>query len=274
MQTFVSATQVVLAISYTLLVVACARSFASGRKGLGIFARPILVGTVALHLLALGVLGVERGACPLGSQAEFLSLTAFTVTLIYLILEIRIGESSTGVFAMTVPFVLQVVAAVSILGTEIPTTQKLGFQASFHSFAAIIGFSAVLLCSVYSLLYLFLYTAIKRGRFGLFFRKMPPLEKLSDLNFITTVLAFLAVTVNVVLGFVGAFQDASSSFAFGESEVVFTLILWVLFGGAIAGRKFFGLGGKRLAYTTLTGLGILVLILVGSWFSAETFHGN
>ncbi len=272
MQTFVSATQVVLAISYTLLVVACARAFASGRKGLGIFARPLLVGTVALHLLALGVLGAERRACPLGSQAEFLSLTAFTVTLIYLILEIRIRESSTGVFAVTVPFVLQVIATVSILGTEIPTTQKLGLQASFHSFAAIIGFSAVLLCSVYSLLYLFLYTAIKRGRFGLFFRKMPPLEKLSDLNFITTVLAFLAVTVNVVLGFVGAFKDPSTV-SFGDSEVILTLILWVLYGGAIAGRKFFGLGGKRLAYTTLTGLVILVLILVGGGLSGGTFHG-
>ena len=97
METAANTTQVILPILYTLLVVAYARIFARGPAGLALLARPLLWGTVFVHLVAIVLRSVLAGSCPLGSRPEFLSLVAFAITSIYLVLELRIGDRSTVV---------------------------------------------------------------------------------------------------------------------------------------------------------------------------------
>lgn len=143
---------------------------------------------------------------------------------------------------------------------------------SLHTFAAIVGFSAVAICGVYGILYLFLYGAIKRGRFGLFYRKMPSLETLGDLNFVATLTAFVALSVAVGLGFWLRFRLPEMGVSLVEPEVLLTSLLWLLYGGCILGKRFFHLGGKRLAYTTALGLFLLLGIFIGAFFKLG-FHG-
>ena len=96
METVFHASLVILCILYTVLVMAYARIFALGFDGIGRFARPLLIGTVALHFASVGLRGVMVGACPLGSQGEFLALVAFSIAVIYALLEMRIGERGKG----------------------------------------------------------------------------------------------------------------------------------------------------------------------------------
>lgn len=277
METAANTTQVILPILYTLLGVAYARIFARGAAGLALLARPLLWGTVLVHLVAIILRSVLAGSCPLGSRPEFLSLVAFAITLIYLILELRIGDRSTGIFAITPAFVLEVIAAISILGTGGIPESDMGWRDSLHTFAAVVGFSAVAVCSVYGILYLSLYGAIKRGRFGLFYRKMPSLEKLSELNLVAAWVAFLALSVTIALGLWGYLSAQGEAFSSrgGEGlvrlEITFTLILWALYGGCLVARIFLSLGNKRLAYTTVLGLFVLVLFFIGEFFKTG-FH--
>lgn len=273
MDTAFHASLVLLTILYTLLMIAYGRIFARSPAGVALVVRPLLVGTVSLHLVSVLIRSIAVGACPLASRAEFMSLVAFAVSLSYLFVEVRIGERSTGIFAMTPAFLLQVIATVSILGADNLPVRRLGALQSFHSFAAIVGFSAVALSNVYAILYLFLYGAIKRGRFGLFFRKMPSLDTLSDLNFSATGGAFLALSIMVGLGFWRLVSEASETrVELLEPEVILTSLLWILFGASIFAKRFFSLGSKRFAYTTLVGLFLLVGIFMGGFF-AHGFHG-
>lgn len=263
METVFNASLVVLSILYTILLMAYARIFASGPGGVGRYARTLLLLTVSLHFLSVVVRGKMEGACPLGSPGEFMALVAFSITVIYAVLELRIGERTTGVFAIAPAFILQVIAAVRILGQEgIPET-KMGVFRSFHSFFAVVAFSGVAVCGVYGLLYLFLYGAIKAGRFGLFFRKMPPLERLSELNFVATCIAFAALTVTACMGFWNMLSAGDGKVSALRPEVLATIFLCALYGGAIVARVFFRLGGKRLAYTTVLGSIVLVAVLLG-----------
>ncbi len=282
METAFNASLVLLTILYTVLMISYARIFARGPAGVALLVRPILVGTVSLHFLSVLIRGIAIGACPLGSRAEFMSLVALSVAVSYLVVEVRLGERATGIFAITPAFLLQVIATVSILGTEklpveslggIPSHEPLGALQSVHSLAAILGLSAVALSNVYAILYLFLYTAIKRGRFGLFYRKMPPLDTLSDLNFVTTGGAFFALSIVIGLGAWRAFDGSpDTDISLAQPEVILTSLLWILFGASIFAKRFLRLGGKRFAYTTLLGLLLLVGIFVGGLF-APGFHG-
>ena len=272
MKIAVSTTLVVVPILYTLLMMAYARIFARGPGGLALAVRPLLITTVSVHLLSILLRSLMIGACPLGSRAEFMALVAFFILVTYLVLEVRIGERSTGIFAITPAFLLQVIAAVGILGTESPPQVTLGVVDSLHALAAIVGSSAVALCSIYGILYLFLYGAIKRGQFGLYYRKMPALDTLSDLNLVSAWVAFLALTVTVGMGFWRYFESSEREIALTRPEVVLTFLLWLLYGGCVLAMRFLSLGGKRLAYTTVLGLFLLVGILLGGVFT-EGFHG-
>jgi len=262
---------VLLAILYTLLVVGYARVFALGPGGLGLHVRPLLAGTVILHFVSILLWSIKIGACPLGSPVEFLSLVAFSIAVIYYVLELRIRERSTGVFALTPAFILQLIAAVGVLGSVGRNGSKMGLLTSWHAFAAIVGSSAVALAGVYGLLYLFLYTAIKRGRFGLFYRKMPPLEVLSNLNFVAAAVAFLAISITVGLGYIVPLEARDKGVSFKDLEAILGWVLWALYGGCMLARRYLRFGGKRLAYTTLLGLlPLAVIFFRGLW--THGFH--
>jgi ABC-type uncharacterized transport system permease subunit len=230
------------------------------------------VGTVSLHFVSILLRSIQTGACPLAGPAEFLSLVAFSIAVIYFVLELRIHERSTGVFALAPAFLLQLVAAVAILGSAVRPDSKMGLLRSWHAFAAIVGSSAVALTSVYGLLYLFLYTAIKRGRFGLFYKKMPSLEVLSNLNFLAAVVAFLAISITVGLGYFVPLEARDKGVTFLHLEVILAWVLWALYGSCIIARRYLRFGGKRLAYTTLLGLLPLAAIFVRGLLT-RSFHG-
>ena len=273
METAFNASLVLLTILYTILISSYARIFSRGPAGVALLVRPILIGTVGLHFLSVFIRGLSVGACPMSSRAEFLSLVALCVAVNYLLVEVRLGERATGIFAMTPAFLLQVVATVSILGAEELPETRLGAYQSVHILAAIVGLSAVALSNVYAILYLFLYTAIKRGRFGLFYRKMPSLETLSDLNFVTTSGAFCSLSVVIALGLWKAFDgDTRTAVGLDQPEVLLTSLLWLLFGVSLFAKRFLNLGSKRFAYTTLLSLILLVGLFVGGLF-APGFHG-
>lgn len=257
---------VLLPVLYTVLVMAYAKIFARQASGLALFVRPLLGGTLVVHMATLLTHGVHVGACPLGRTAEFLALVSCLVGVIYLLLEVRVRERATGVFVLILAFAVQVIATVSILVSDSAVDYPVGAIPSLYLFTAVIGYSAVVVSSIYGMLYLFLYRAIKTGRFGLFYRKMPPLEILSRLNYQSAWIGFTAVTVTALL--VVYQWQAVEALPASVPAVAFTSVLWVLFGGCLLAKRFWSLGGKRLAYTTLLGLVCILGVLVSGIFSS------
>ena len=251
---------VLLPVLYTVLVMAYARIFARKPGGLALFVRPLLLVTVLLHFVVILIRGLVVGGCPLGSQAEILALIALSIAVIYLFLEFRIRDRTTGIFVIIAVFLLQLVASVNMLTFGPQPQAELGWWESLHAFAAIAGLSAVAVSGIYGLLYLSLYGAIKAGRFGLFFVKMPPLEKLSLLNYGTVWIGFLALTVTVGTGAM-LWRSAAAPGDGTWWELVFTGVLWLMLGLCIVAMRFWRLGAKRLAYSTVVCFALVIGIL-------------
>ena len=271
METVFHTSLVVLTALYTALAMLYARIFSRGDAEAGSLSRPLLAGTVALHFGSIALRGKIVQACPLGTPGEFLSLLAASIALIYLLLELRLGVRTTGVFALAPTLLLQLVATVRMLGESPVEPLKLGVLRSLHSFATVAAFSGVAFSGIYGVLYLALYGAIKAGRFGVFFRKMPPLETLGDLHFAAVRLAFFALTAAVALGAWMLASLPQPAVSARSAEVLAASALWLFFGAAIAARKVFSLGGKRLAYGTVLASLILAALVVGG-FVTGTFH--
>lgn len=272
MELALNSTLVLLPVLYTLLVVAYARAFARRRGWLAANASLLLVVTVGLHFLQIALRGLEIGGCPLASRWDFFSLIGLAVAVTYLILELRIGDRSTGIFILTLAFALVILTAIFTLGGE-GTAVRMGVRSSLHSFGAVVGFSAVAVSSIYAVLYLFLYRAIKIGRFGDFYRRMPPLETLSRLNMQATLVGFVALSVTVAVGVwelrTGA--RAGPDVHFTSPVVFLTVLVWLLYGSCLVAHRL-GLGAKRLAYSTLLAVPLMVPVLVLGIIEGR-FHG-
>ncbi|MEM7166165.1 MAG: hypothetical protein AAF581_11915 [Planctomycetota bacterium] len=273
MELFGNGTLILLPIAYTLLVVAYAHRFLGFESWFARSSRIWLVATVLTHISALIVRGITVGSCPIATPWEATSVVAFSVALIYWIVELRTNDSTTGVFVLAIAALLEILATIFVAGGDTAAGDRLGAFASVHGFAALFGLSAVSVAGAYGLLYLFLYTAIKRGWYGTFYRRVAPLDRLGDLNYWAALVAFVALTLTAGLGYWGSSSDPESPAAFADAGVLLGTSLWLLYAITVLGRRWLRLGGKRLAYCTLLGLPVAVAIGVSGLLQRGGFHG-
>lgn len=263
----------VLPILYTILVIAYARNFLGALDGFLVRqTRPLLILTVVTHATAVLLRGFEVGQCPVGTAGEALSVVAITISVIYLILEWRCDDRSTGVFVLSAAFALQLIATLAVLDQEPDEIGKLGSLISVHAFAALVGLSAIAVAAAYGLLYIALYRSIKTGRFGLFFDRVAPLESLADLNYLATRIAWGFLTISLGVGYAVAARESSWSEYFRDPQVILSSLLWLLYGSSIACKVWLSIGGPRLAFCTVLGLPLLVVIGFVSVLG-RGFHG-
>lgn len=272
METLSHGLQLLLPILYTLLVIAYARNFLKRRGSfLARRARPLLSLTLCLHAGTVVLRGIQVGQCPVGSAGEAFAVVALTIAFIYWILEGRTGDQSTGLFVVSAALPLELIASLPMEAPSEPLSDPMGSMVSIHAFAALVGLSAIAVAAAYGLLYLSLYACIKRGRFGLFFSLVAPLESLSQLNSLAARLAFIALSISVGVGFWSARSSEFAAFA-TDPQVILSLMLWALYGLCVLGSSRLHFGAKRVAYCTVLGLPLVIALGCVTWFQ-RGFHG-
>ncbi|MCI0651632.1 MAG: hypothetical protein L0Z55_07100 [Planctomycetes bacterium] len=273
MQIAFAASLLLLPVLYTLLISGYGRLFAGTPSGVARIARPLLAATVGLHFVSMLLRGLQLGACPLASRWEFVSLVALSIAVTYLLIEIRIGDQRTGIFVITLAFLLQFAASVFMpRGDSAAAAARLGAMPSVFLVALIVGYSAVAVSCIYGILYLFLYGAIKRGRFGLFFRKAPPLATLASQNHHAAVAAFMALGAALAAGAIAMWGSEAGVPEAVAREFAEASAVWLAFGAVLGAWRWFDLGAKRLAVSSVAGAGLAAALHLATILN-EAFHG-
>jgi HemX protein len=263
--TLTNATVLLLTVLYALLTEAAARRFFGGRSRFDKFARPLLIGTVALHLVALGLRGAETHTCPVLTRWEAYSFVAFAMAAIHFSLDLRRGQSRTAVFVLGSAAAMQFLSAIFILGGAAQESATApDFAASLHAFAALLGISGVVVAGIHGILYVLLDRSIRGGRYGSFYQRMPSLEDLADRNASAAATGFLSLSVTVGIGAWGAAAGAATEQGIDLPfiPIALTILVWALLGFCSIGHLVHRFGGVRLAWCTVAGLGAACVLLV------------
>jgi ABC-type uncharacterized transport system permease subunit len=224
---------------------------------------------VLLHLVALLLRGIETRTCPVVARWEAYSFVALAMAAIHLALDLRRGASRTGVFVLGTAAAMQFLSAIFIVGSgaDAPAGAP-DAAASLHAFAALLGISGVAVAGIHGALYLLLDRAIRRGRYGSFFQRMPSLEELADRTASAAAIGFLALTVTVGIGAWGVASGAATEhqIALPWLPIGLTVLAWALLGVCCLAHRLRRFGGVRLAWCTVLCLAAVcgVLISVGS----------
>ncbi len=259
-----------LPVLYALSCVGYAHTYArEGSSGdrLGPLA---LRAAVLVHIAYLTVRGILEGHLPLASVYDFLSATGLSMAIVYLYVEMREGVRTTGVFVL--PFILLIQILSSAYGGRTPPdpVPLRPYWFELHTLTAVLGYSAFAVSAIYGILFLCLYRDIKANRFSHFFRRMPPLETLGQMNVRAAGGGLAFLTLAIILG-VGWIQRSGTG-SLTDPKIWLTLAVWCVFAFSLLSYHRFGWRGPRAIYVSLVGFTTLLLSRVVVDLFFHSFH--
>ena len=243
--------------------------FGKARRWAGL-ARPVFSVTLAIHALYLTDFILAHRRIPLASAPEILTVVAFMTGVAYYWVETHTRDLSTGVFLLGFTTLVQFASSGRIvLDLQVSELLRMPFF-GIHTGAAILGYSAFAVSAIYGVLFLLLYHELKSTHFGLFCRRMPPLEVLGQMNIRAAVLGLGSLTVAIVAG-VGWASRLYPGFA-RDPMFLFTLVVWAIYAAMIFAWYRLGWRGKRAIYLSICGFVLMGLALVAVSAFLHSFH--
>ncbi len=259
-----------LPVLYALSVAAYARAYAHEGAASDRLGPVALRAAVLVHIVYLSARGILEGHLPLASVYDFLSATGLSMAVVYLYVESREGIRTTGVFVL--PFILLIQILSSAYGGAAPADKvplrPVWFE--LHTLTAVLGYSAFAVSAIYGVLFLLLYRDIKANRFSFFFRRMPPLEALGQMNIRAAGGGFALLTLAIVLG-VGWIKRSGTG-SLTDPKIWLTLFVWCVFAFALLAYHRFGWRGPRAIYMSLVAFTTLLLSRVAVDLFLHSFH--
>ncbi|MCX7874714.1 MAG: cytochrome c biogenesis protein [Melioribacteraceae bacterium] len=233
--------------------------------------RVILFISLLIHLLYLVLRMIEFNHPPITNKFEIFSIISFSIAFSYFTLELLTDIRMTGSFILIFSFLFQLISTLfvpeSYVVPEILRNRLLGL----HVFGAILGYSGLTISAVYGILFLLLYKNLKTNKFGILFERLPSLEILERLNFYSTVIGFVLLSLAIVIGIVWL-PEAFPNFNYFDPKLVGTILVWLVYLFVFLKYIFSELSGKRIIIYTLIGYSIAILSLIITNTLAKTFH--
>ncbi|MGK7313510.1 MAG: cytochrome c biogenesis protein, partial [Candidatus Longimicrobiales bacterium M2_2A_002] len=202
------------------------------------------------------------GHVPVANTWESLTFIAFSVALVYLVLEWRQGERSTGVFVLAVALLLQTLSSAFISHTqEVPEILRSSMFA-VHVTAALLGYVGLAISAIYGIMYLLQYRQLKQQHVGVLFQRLPNLETLSRLNIGALGLGWIALTLAIIAGMAWATTlqlagEIEGSYL-SDPKFLLTVGLWVLYGLCLGGRYVLRWANRTLATVSIVGFVLML----------------
>ena len=259
-----------------LLYVASGAAFIILLTSGGDRARPLgpylLAAGAALHGLEISYRSLVAGHIAVTSFDEGLSFLAFSLAILYLLIDRRHVLAALGAVIAPLAALLTLVSFLITSGTtELPPSLRSAWL-PVHVTLAFLGNAVFALAFAASAIYLFEDNSLKSKKAPLHRRRFPSLEKLDDLNHKLLAWGFLLLTLGIVTGAIWA-HFAWGQFWSWEARETWSLITWTLYAMLLHGRTT-GWRGRRAATWTIVGFAMLVL----SFFSVNVLfpgrHGG
>lgn len=247
--------------AYGLGAIAYVTLLAGRRKGLTWTARILTAVGWVLQGAGLVLLLSTQAWRPHGF-AESLSILAFLLVALFLTIELRTQAPVLGAF------LAPAAVAVWLPALWIPTTgvpESVGPWKPMlvvHIGVALAGLAVFAVATAVAVAFLLLERQVKAKRFGVLFERIPSLEFLDGLNRALVMWGFLALSLTLLTGLWVAARSGARSF---QAVELTTAVAWLVFAGLLQARVLAGWRGRRVAWLTMAGFGLLVLSFVGTY---------
>ncbi|NLA41868.1 MAG: c-type cytochrome biogenesis protein CcsB [Smithella sp.] len=219
--------------------------------------------SVALVLRWKASYDLGFGHAPLSNFYESLIFFAWTIVLLYLLMERRLKNRSIGVFVLPVAFLIMAYASIAPgmnqrIEPLIPALQSNWLTS--HVLTCFMGYAAFTVAFALGIMYFVKKTAGERP--GLFIRLLPSEFQIDELMYSCAALGFIFLTLGIVTGSVWAHYAWGSYWSWDPKET-WSLITWLIYAVMLHARLARGWRGRRMAVMTIVGFGCVLFTYLG-----------
>jgi cytochrome c-type biogenesis protein CcsB len=146
------------------------------------------------------------------------------------------------------------------------------FWLPVHVIFAIGGNDMFALAFAAGVMYLIQERQIKSKRIGGFYRRLPALKVLDDLNSRCLTLGFPLLTLGIITGSIWA-ESAWGTYWSWDPKQTWSLITWFIYAALLHGRLTVGWRGRRAAIFAVAGFFFLIFTFLGVNLLLSGTHG-
>ena len=229
----------------------------------------LALGSAGAHLAALTIFAVAHRSLPLVGLGPASSTLALAIALL-VVLAGSLREEARPALLFVMPMTILLLGEAVAVGVD-PTTSTGAFRGPWfvaHVATVFVGYAGLALASAAAAMYVLQFRTLKRKDFGRAFGFLPSLETLDGLNRAGLAVGYPALTVGLIAGWSWTLTYGRG-WELGRPEVIFGVLTWILYLGAVASRLAPGGRGERASHATVaaflvTATAFLVLRLLGA----------
>jgi cytochrome c-type biogenesis protein CcsB len=215
------------------------------------------------------------GHAPLSNFYESLVFGAWSVVLVYLVMEIRYRNRALGVFPLAVAFLAMAYASFSP-GVEskiqplIPALKSNWLIA--HVITCFLGYAAFAVACGLGMLYLIKRSTNSPNNPGSsILQRLPGVQTLDELIYQNVVFGFLLLSVGIITGSVWA-NSAWGNYWSWDPKETWSLITWLVYAFMLHARLVRGWHGRKIAWVSIIGFGCVLFTYFGVNFLLSGLH--
>lgn len=244
------------AIAFALAAGPVIRSRAHSKTGLLV----LVAAGFVLQTTGLYQRGLINGGCPLGNKFEIIQFLVWSVTALFLVVGPAFRLSLLGFFTSGLTTVL---AIVSLLVPSWDTVQRTSLFSDnpwieLHAAVGMFSYGAFGLLTLTSAMFILQNISLKRKWFGRFFRLLPSIVELEQINIRLLGFGTILLTLSLAIGF---YYQSSAPGPIDVSKFTGTGLVWLAYLIVLIVRRFRLIGSSLLAAICIAVFGLALLTL-------------
>jgi ABC-type transport system involved in cytochrome c biogenesis permease subunit len=240
----------------------------SAMNGLGL---ALVVAGLACQTVAIVLRGLGAGRLPVVGAYESLSMVAWSIVLVYLVLELLTRIKAIGLYVMPIVLVLLTVALVEY---QAPVGLMPALRSDIvvlHVIVMFVAIGCLYVAGGAAIIYLVEEALLRRHKLGGVLGRLPSLATLEKLVYHATLLGLPFLTMGMVAGIIRA-ETFRVPHWWVDPLVLLSLGAWAVYLVLLWGRMRADWVGSRVAWLAITGLVVLLVIRFAAVPFLSGFH--
>jgi len=262
----------VLLALYAVAGIAYAVQFTRRTFGASRVATVLLVLAAFAHTFVIGMETMRVGHVPAASATSAISTFVWLAALSYLYVELTTGERAMGVFILPLLIALQAIPASGpTIEPRSPVMESAWF--GIHVSSLLFAYASFALAAVLGITYVLQFKEIKAKHLGFFYTRLPSLHILDDMNLRAVKIGWLFLTTGLITGGIWASQlQPSGAMSMVDPKIFVAVLCWALYSFELYAQRAIGWRGRRAAWLSAVGFGIVLLNFVPVSYFFTTSH--
>ena len=264
----------IVTVSYFSSMVLFVVYLATRSKGVSLGANIVAYIGFLAHTAAIGLRWYESyqlpgnvGHAPLSNLYESVVFFAWTILLIYILLDFKYKQRAVGAFVIPFAFFAMIWAQLQLNSAMEPLVPALQSNwLTYHVITCFLGYAAFAVACGVSIMYL-----IKVGKeeqspdgspVGGILSLFPSTRILDDINYKAIMIGFPLLTLGIVTGAAWANYAWGTYWSWDPKET-WSLIVWFIYAAFLHARFTRGWVGRRAAYLSIAGFAATIFCYLG-----------